>query len=132
MIETYLGPSETSTMEASVKIFTAFSRELPLSKVTSQIFHRVLHASQESLLIKILRHFNFELNCKLRQCPAQDFFGLQIWPSRLDNYFVCNRFAVQTLRSLTFVIEINVEHDTIPIKSSILLYGKTENSKFCY
>ena len=35
MIETYLGPSETSTMEALVKIFTAFSRELPLSKVTS-------------------------------------------------------------------------------------------------
>ena len=35
-------------------------------------------------------------------------------PSGLGNYFVCKRFAVQTLMwSLEFVIQINLEHDTI-------------------
>ena len=34
--------------------------------------------------------------------------------SELDNYFVCKRFAVQTLLwSLEFVININLEHDNI-------------------
>ena len=34
----------------------------------------------------------------------------------LGNYFVCKRFAVQTLLwSLEFVIEINLEHDTIAV-----------------
>ena len=41
-----------------------------------------------------------------------------LWPSGLGNYFVCKRFieihAVQTLLwSLEFVIQINLEHDTI-------------------
>ena len=39
--------------------------------------------------------------------------GLAIWPGGLGNYFVCKRFAVQTfLRSLEFVFQINLEHDT--------------------
>ena len=34
--------------------------------------------------------------------------------SELDSYFVCKRFAVQTLlRSPEFVININLEHDNI-------------------
>ena len=37
---------------------------------------------------------------------------LALWPSGLGNYFVCKRFAVQTLLgSLKFVIQINLEHD---------------------
>ena len=37
-----------------------------------------------------------------------------IRPSGLGNDFVCKRFAVQTLLwSLEFVIQINLEHDTI-------------------
>ena len=39
-----------------------------------------------------------------------------LWPSELDNYFVCKRFAVQTLfRTLEFIIQVNLEHDTIAI-----------------
>ena len=38
---------------------------------------------------------------------------LAIWLGGLGNYFVCKRFAVQTfLRSLEFVFQINLEHDT--------------------
>ena len=40
--------------------------------------------------------------------------GLNSWPNGLGNYFVCKRFEVQTLLwSLEFVIQINLEHDTI-------------------
>ena len=57
---------------------------------------------------------------KLRWCRARDLFGSQIqetlWPSRLSNNFVCKRFAVQTLLwSTEFVIQINLEHDTIAV-----------------
>ena len=39
---------------------------------------------------------------------------MALWPSGLGNYFVCRRFPVQTLLwSLEFVIQINLEHDTI-------------------
>ena len=39
--------------------------------------------------------------------------GLAIWLGGLGNYFVCKRFAVQTfLRSLEFVFQLNLEHDT--------------------
>ena len=60
----------------------------------------------------------------LRWCCARDLFGLQIpvttggtwWPSGLGNYFVCKRLAVQTLLwSLEFVIQINLEHNTIAV-----------------
>ena len=38
------------------------------------------------------------------------------WPSGLGNYFVCKRFAVQTiLWSLEFVIQINLKHNTIAV-----------------
>ena len=41
------------------------------------------------------------------------------WPGRLGNYLVCKRFAVQTLLwSLEFVIQINLEHDTIAVWNS--------------
>ena len=39
-----------------------------------------------------------------------------LWPSGLGNYFVCKRFAVQTLlRSLEFVTQANLELDTITV-----------------
>ena len=39
-----------------------------------------------------------------------------LWPTGLGNYFVCKRFAVQTLLwSLEFVIQISLEHDTIAV-----------------
>ena len=38
------------------------------------------------------------------------------WPSGLGNFFVCKRFAVQTLLwSLEFVIQINLGYDTIKV-----------------
>ena len=38
------------------------------------------------------------------------------WPSGLGNYFVCKRFAVQTLLwPLEFVIQTNLEHVTIAV-----------------
>ena len=41
----------------------------------------------------------------------------QCWPSGLGKYFLCKIFAFQTLlRSLEFVIQINLEHDTIAEK----------------
>ena len=70
----------------------------------------------------LLRYFNFEPSFKLRWCRVRDLFGLQIpvttggfearissiqssyltqcaiWPSGLGHYFVCKRFAVQTLK----------------------------------
>ena len=72
-----------------------------------------------------LRYFNFEPSFKLRWCRARDLFGsqipvttrgfeLQISCKSLD--LVCKRFAVQTLLwSLEFVIQINLEHDTIAV-----------------
>ena len=91
----------------------------------------------KSNISPLLRYFNFEPSFKLRWCHARDLFGSQIpvttggfelriscirssyltlWPSGLGNYFVCKRFAVQTLLwSLEFVIEINLEHDAITI-----------------
>ena len=66
-----------------------------------------------------LRYFNFEPSFKLRWRHARDLFGSQIPVStwgfeRLGNYFVCKGFAVQTLlRSLEFMIQINLERDTI-------------------
>ena len=37
-----------------------------------------------------------------------------LWPNGLGNYFLCKRSAVQTLLwSLEFVIQVNLEHDTI-------------------
>ena len=39
-----------------------------------------------------------------------------LWPGGLGNYFVCKRFAVQTLLCLLeFAIQINLEHDNIPV-----------------
>ena len=44
-----------------------------------------------------------------------------LWPSGLGNYFVCKRFAVQTLVfSLEFVIQIKLEHDIIAITQRTL------------
>ena len=41
---------------------------------------------------------------------------MSLWPSGLGNYFVCKRFAVQTLLwLLEFVIQINLEYDTIEV-----------------
>ena len=75
-----------------------------------------------------LRYFNFEPSFKLRWGRARDSFGSQnldhkllgfmdaLWHSGLGNYFVCRRFAVQTLLwSLEFVIQIKLEHDTIAV-----------------
>ena len=46
---------------------------------------------------------------------TQHVSGL-VWPSGLGNDFVCKRLAVQTLPwSLEFVIQTNLEHDTIAI-----------------
>ena len=82
----------------------------------------------------MLRYFIFESSIKLRWCRARDLFGSQIpvttvgfelripcIQSRylthgLGNDFVCKGFAVQTLLwSLEFVIQINLEHDTIAV-----------------
>ena len=70
---------------------------------------------------------------KLRWRRVRDLFGSQIpvttggfelrisciqsrLQSGLGNDFVCKRFAVQTLLwSLEFVIQINLEHDTIAV-----------------
>ena len=39
---------------------------------------------------------------------------MALWPSGLGNYFISKRFAVQTLLvSLEFVVQINLQHDTI-------------------
>ena len=77
----------------------------------------------------LLRYFNFEPSFKLRWCGARDLFGSQIpvtsggfelrtsciRSSYLTHY--AKRFAVQThLRSLEFVIQINIEHDAIAAK----------------
>ena len=78
----------------------------------------------------MLRYFNFQPSFKLRWCHARDLFGSRIpvtiggfelrisceslWPIGWGNYFVCKRFAFQTLLwSLEFVIQINLEHNTI-------------------
>ena len=48
------------------------------------------------------------------ECIIKNHKNMVLWPSGLGNDFVCKRFAVQTpLWSLEFVIQINVEHDTI-------------------
>ena len=40
-----------------------------------------------------------------------------LWPNGLGNYFVCKTFAVHTLLwSLEFVVQINLEHDTITVQ----------------
>ena len=40
--------------------------------------------------------------------------GWPLWTSGLGNYFVCERFSDKTLLlSLKFVIQINLEHETI-------------------
>ena len=53
-----------------------------------------------------------------------------LWPSGLGNYFVCKRFAVQTLLwPLEFVIQINLEHDTIAIR---LMKMKMKNRPYRY
>ena len=76
-----------------------------------------------------LRYFNFEPSFKLRWRHARDLFGSQIPVSTwgfelLGNYFVCKGFAVQTLlRSLEFMIQINLEHDTIDNFSWSFLYS---------
>ena len=80
----------------------------------------------QSTMFFMLRYFNFEPRFKLRWCRARDLFGSQIpvttggfelWISCIrSNYFLCKRFAVQTLLwSLEFVIQINLEHDTITV-----------------
>ena len=88
----------------------------------------------------MLRYFNFEPSFKLRWCRARELFGLQfpvttggfelriscirvlrirlayyaLWPSGIGKYFLCKRFAVQTLLwPLEFVIQIILEHGTI-------------------
>ena len=39
-----------------------------------------------------------------------------LWPNGLGNFFVCKRFAVQTLLwSLEFGIQISLEDDTIAV-----------------
>ena len=41
---------------------------------------------------------------------------LALWPNGFGNYVVCKGFAVQNLLwSLEFVIQTNLEHDTIAI-----------------
>ena len=43
-------------------------------------------------------------------------FHMALGPRGLGSYFICKRFAVQTnLWSLEFVIQINLEHDTIKV-----------------
>ena len=78
-------------------------------------------------MVSMLKHFDFEPSFQMRWCRARDLFGSQIpvatgrfelrifsTRSGLGNYFVCKRFVVQALLwSLEFVIEINLEHDTI-------------------
>ena len=45
---------------------------------------------------------------------SQEVWTANLWPNGLGNYFICKRFAVQTLLwSLGFVIQINLEHDAI-------------------
>ena len=88
----------------------------------------------------MLRYLNFKPSLKLQWCHAQDLFGSNssdhsrvctanllhaVWlpnplghkaigPNELANYIVCKRFTVQTLLwSLEFVIQIDLEHNTI-------------------
>ena len=52
-----------------------------------------------------------------------------LWPSGLGNYFVCKLFTIQTLLwSMEFVIQVNLEHDTIVIYS----FGKNRNTVFLF
>ena len=47
------------------------------------------------------------------QVPSSMNSSLGLWPSGFGNYFVCKRFAVQTLlRSPEFLIQVSLEHDT--------------------
>ena len=57
--------------------------------------------------------WGFELRMS---CIQSRLYGLLLvlWLRGLGNYFVCKRFAVETLLwSIEFVIQINLEHDTI-------------------
>ena len=86
----------------------------------------------------ILRYFNFKVKFETAMVSCSRFvfitntFGSatpvvrqQIWVLRIhltyqtlwvSNYFVCRRFAVQNLlRSLEFVVQINLEHGTIAV-----------------
>ena len=80
---------------------------------------------------------------KLRWCCARDLFWIAnssdhkskvLWPSGLGNYLVCKKFAVQTLlRSLEFVAQNNLEHDTITIWGiSIKIETYWSDTVWCY
>ena len=62
--------------------------------------------------IKRLVHFKAYFHIAMALCSRL----IWIANSSEGNYFVCKRFAIQTLLwSLEFVIQINLEHDTIAI-----------------
>ena len=102
-------------------------------KLQSMQYLQGLFLQSEKYSKTMLRYFNFDASFKLQWCRARDLFGSQIsvtqeglnceplayevvtwWHSGLGNYFVCKRFAVQTLLwSLGFVIQINLKHDII-------------------
>ena len=111
-----------------------FIRNLCIFPIPSALKSLILTLKLQTYPIKaayfILIYFNFESSFKLRWCRALDLLGSQILvitggfelqisciqSSGLGNYFVCKRFAVQTLLwSLEFVILINFEHDTIEV-----------------
>ena len=88
-----------------------------------------------------------ENNCRAEWCRARGLFGSQIpvttawfelriscirsnlWPCSYGNYFACKRFAVQTLLwSMEFVIQINLEHDTIQFE----FWLEVELSQHCH
>ena len=85
-----------------------------------------LHKKCGALRIKISLSFSWDI--EILQLPVKfqttiDLTYKESWPSELGNYFVCKRFAVHNLLwSLEFVIQRNLEHDTIA--AMVLLYNK--------
>ena len=58
----------------------------------------------------------FQLPKHSLNCESLAYEVVTSWPSGLGNYFICKRFAVQTLLwSLEFVIQINPQHNTITV-----------------
>ena len=65
-------------------------------------------------MLEIYLDHQFPWPQKSLNCQSLAYEVVTLCPSRLGNYFVCNRFAVQTfLWSLEFVIQKNLQRDTI-------------------